>query len=462
MIPASTNFANANVGLVKTPWHILQIAGYSPIFTFGHTGIGGQFPWISKMGALSQKVNDLEGTSTLSDMTIEIIDKNQQITSAFPTFTFEGKQATVLTGFPTINYPGDFLTVATMIIDKVEATADNTVWVFTLKDASRLSKGTVVYTVADDGYLTSSDHPKTLVANPMDLLSDVLLNQLGFPAAQVNTSEIARLKAGLFSGMQMKFRLTTAPEAKSWLDREIFKALGGYSFANYLGQVTPVYFIPNKAPVSDLTLTDHNLAKLPTPAQAEIVNFVTYRLDASEKRRSSSSSARSGFNSELTDVYGTSVTVFSKLQGQQVIESRGLESESGGWRYARLLVNTLFLRYGSKPMLLDVDAFWTSVIVEPGDFVRVTHSLIPNRTTGTLGLTNRLFEVLEVKKDFDKGVVSLRLLDMAWLDALAAAQVAPDGEPAWTLATAPERLQYMFISNSAGVHSDGSAGQGIF
>jgi len=461
MIPATTNFSNANASLVKTPWHILQIAGYSPIFTFGKTGIVGQYPWISKMSPLTQKVNDTEGTSTLSDLSIEIIDKNQQITSAFPTFTFEGKQATVTSGFPTITYPTDFLTVATLVIDKVSATADNTVWVFTLKDQSRLTKGTVVYTTGDDGFRTSNDHPKSLFMNPMDVLTDVLQNQLGLPAAQINSSEIARLKAGIFAGMQMKFRLTTAPNAKDWIDRELFKALGGYSFSNYAGAITPVYFVPNKAPVSAITLTDHNLVKLPTPDQAEVLNFVTYRLDASEKKSSSTTSA-TGFMSELTEVYGTSVTLLGKLQTQHVLESHGLESGKGGWQYARLLVNTLFLRYGLKPMLLNVEAFWTAVIVEPGDFVRVTHSLIPNRTTGTLGITNRLFEVLEVKKNFDKGTIELLLLDMNWLDQLTAVQVAPDGEPAWPLSTRADRLNFMFISNSAGVHSDGSAGQAIF
>jgi hypothetical protein len=170
----------------------------------------------------------------------------------------------------------------------------------------------------------------------------------------------------------------------------------------------------------------------------------------------------SGFLSEFTEVYGVSVTLFGKLQTQHVLESHGLESGMGGWQYARLLVNTLFLRYGLKAITLQVEAFWTAVIVEPGDFVRVTHSLIPNRTTGTLGITNRLFEVLEVKKNFDKGTVELLLLDMAWLDALTAVQVAPDGEPTWPLSTRSDRLNYMFISNSAGVHSDGSAGQAIF
>jgi len=465
MIPQSSNFQSANASLAKQPWHLLVIEGFTPIYTFGYTsGVPNAYPWISKMAALNQRADDLTGGSSISDLAVTVLDKNGAITAAFPNFTFEGKTAYLLTGFPGLSYPSDYMTVATLLIDRVESSDDNTSFTFYLVDYS-IKLQNLIYVYGDDGWPTSNDDPKTVVGNPMDILSEVLGTEIPLASGQINSAAIAAYKAGLFAGSKLSFKVTNAPTAKDFLDRELFKALGGYSFQNYAGQFTPYFYIPSAAPSIALTLTDHNLQDVPSPGEADLIDIVDYRLDYDG----------SEFRSEFSEVYGRAVNVYG-LQGLQTIEGRGVQSAFGGWGFARILANTLFLRYGGDPLApnpnktltLDVTAFWTAVILEPGDFVYVTHPLVPNRRTGSMGMIQEMFEVLEIQKDFEKGTVKLILLDVNWMNpaasgSLSAFQIAPAGTPSWPSASGTQRAKYQFISSAATqTYSTGDAGQKIF
>lgn len=449
MIPTNANFDAAQAALAKKPIHLLTIAGYSRVFTSPETGVGGQYPWIAEMGSLQQAAQDRDGGSSLSDLEITVIDKSNLITADFPGFTFEGKQATIKTGFSGM-LQADYITVATMRVDSVASSKDNTAYVFRLTDNS-LKFSQMVYRTGDDGRPTATSHPKTVSGNPMDVLLDVLQNQLGLSAGEINTTAINNYKNSIFAGMKMKWSLTRASEAKQWLELEIFKALGGYGFQNYAGAYTPFFFIPRAAPTIALTLNDHNIEGVPEPSQADLVNFLSYRFDYDGSK----------FQTELSEVFASSANTYG-LQEQQIIEARGARAVYGSWIWARLLANALFLRYGSKAPMVKVKAFWNAVILEPGDFVYLTHPLVPNRAAGTMGITNRLFEVLEVEKDFQTGAVNLTLLDVNWLAAASMYQVAPDGTPVWTLATPAQKAQYMFVASaSTGNYSDGAAGHKI-
>jgi hypothetical protein len=46
-----------------------------------------------------------------------------------------------------------------------------------------------------------------------------------------------------------------------------------------------------------------------------------------------------------------------------------------------------------------------------GDLVVVTHSQMPNLLTGELGVTERLYEVIDREPDFARGRMRYRLLD---------------------------------------------------
>jgi hypothetical protein len=450
VIASNASFDAQNRRKAKQLIHLVEIAGYGRAFITSQPLAAGQFAWIKEIGTLTQRADLLEGKSSLSGLDLTVLDRAGLITSDFLSTTFEGRVATVKTGIDGMAL-SDFVALATMIVDSVDSDASNTAYTFHLVDDERLIKRTI-YRIADDGAQTSDQHRKTVVGNPMDILSDVLQNQVGLAAGKINSAAIAGYKANLFAGNRMDFTLTKAPEAKQFLDLEIFKALGGFNFTNSLGQYTPVFLIPTAAPAAALTLTDKNLVELPVPKQLKFMNELSYRFDSDGSK----------FGSELTAVNAASAAKYG-LSGMQVIESRGQRGALGAWAYGRLLANTLFLQYAFKPISLSVSVLWDAALVEPGDFVRVTHSKIPNRDLGVMGMTNRLFLVTARGWDFGRGNVLLDLLDANWLDLMPAYQIAPDAQADWTLATQEQKDQYMFISSQAtGNYSDGQAGHKIF
>ncbi len=101
--------------------------------------------------------------------------------------------------------------------------------------------------------------------------------------------------------------------------------------------------------------------------------------------------------------------------------------------------------------------------VEVGDFVYLSHPLVPDLSSGRRGVYNRVFEVIEKQPNYAEGTMTYRLLDVAWVSAKRLSRIAPAGTPAYSSATSAERARYMFVSNDASdAYSDGTAGKTIF
>src|SRR4029077_18521168 len=141
-----------------------------------------------------------------------------------PFFTFEGKTVTLLQGYPGMVL-GDFVTLLTGRIDDVESSNNNLEYVFSCPDI-RLDLAQTIYRVGDDGFSTSTAHPRTLLAHPLDILLTALETQCGYSSAQVDEAKIVAYRDGVYSGQSMKFSLTSAPIAKDFIESEILKPLG--------------------------------------------------------------------------------------------------------------------------------------------------------------------------------------------------------------------------------------------
>jgi hypothetical protein len=450
MIASNPSFDAHNKRKAKQLIHLVEIGGYNRAFITSQPLAVGQFSWIKKLGTLSQRADLLEGKSTVPGVDMTVLDRVNLLTADFPATTFEGRAATIKTGIDGMAL-SDFITLATLLVDSVDSDESNTCYTFHLVGDERLIKKTI-YRTADDGLGTGDEHRKTVTGNPMDILTDVLQNQVGLPGSKINATAIANYKATVFAGAQMQFSLSKAPEAKQFLDLEIFKALGGFNFSDSLGRYTPLFLIRNAVPVPVLTLTDKNLVTLPVPKQSTFINEFVYRFDSDGSK----------FGSELTVVNAASAAKYG-LSGMHVIESRGQQGLRGAWPFGRILANAIFLQYAFKPLTLEVTAFWDAALVELGDFVRVTHAKVPNREVGTMGITNRLFQLTARTLDFMAGTVSLTLLDANWLDLMAGYEIAPDSQVDWTSASDEEKATRMFVASATtGKYSDGAEGNKIF
>lgn len=451
MIPSNANFDAMNAGVARKINYLVEIAGYPKKFSFRKDADPTHYPWIqesSGIGNLSQQANVLDGTSSLSTCDLTLLDKDGQLLASFPSFTFRGKQITVKAGFEGLA-ESDYLTLATLVIDRVDSTENTTCFSFECSDYSRLVSNTV-YDIGDDGQAVSSDHLRTVSGNPMDILLDVLRNELGLPDARINLTRLNAYRNGLLAGLRMQFQLDSAPEAQQFLDQEIFKALGGYAFENYAGQYTPFFLIPSAATTVGISLTDRNIQEpLPTPTLPEIQNLISYGYDF----RNGSDFAR---RLVIEDAVSRATYGLSNLQ---TIESHGMKSWLGASIYIRLLANALFLRYGYEAPTMEVVVNWDACLLELGDWVSITHPLLPNRVLGTRGLTNSVWEVIGREYEWHAGLVHLNLLNIDWLAAAPIYQFAPDAIPSWPTASPAQRAQYMFVASATtGEYSDGTPG----
>ena len=448
-VPSNANFNTENAKRAKRPVYLFEIAGYTRKFISHDMSQPNQYPWTVEVEPLRQSASDLRGTSELSDLTVRVIDKDNLVTADFPSLVFEGRVATLKIGFDAIAQ-GDFITRFTGEVDRVESADRNTVWSFVCKPKLRGTKE-VIFTTGDDGKPTSADHPRTVEGNPIEIIREVWLTELGLSAGEIDGIVLDAYENQLFSAFKLRFALTSAPEAKAFLDKEIFQPLGGYAFARADGKLSVKFFWPTAGSVvSQLTLTDQNLITLPTLEQSDLINVVTHRFDydGSELR------------SENVEIFTASETKYGQ-QGRHVVDSRGMRSNLQGFSLARLVARSVFNRYGDKNARVDVELFWDACLLEIGDFVRLTHPLVPDRETGTVGVTAHLFEVLNGTLNFRKGTVRLSLVDASDVELASASffKWAPDGTPDFAAASQAQRDAYMFVADDAtGDYSTGADG----
>lgn len=244
MISATTNFLVANAALEKKPILTITVGGsYPRSFATNADGSNVNVLAIESFDDLSQTINDMDGGADLGELRFTVSDRGGLITSDFPTFTFEGKSVVLKAGFVGLS-SGDFVTLFTGVIDTVSSANDNASYAFRCID-NKQSLSKVIYTVADDGKATDSDHRKTINAHPLDVLIDILENQVGYPSSQINIQKIATYRDTIFAGLQFVFSIDSPPSAKDFIENQIMKPLGGYIWVNNLGQVDVNFFYPN-------------------------------------------------------------------------------------------------------------------------------------------------------------------------------------------------------------------------
>jgi hypothetical protein len=254
----------------------------------------------------------------------------------------------------------------------------------------------------------------------------------------------------------MQFTLDTAPTAKDFIESEIMKPLGMYLRTNNLGQITIESFYP----LSSTTVMDFNpgnLFAIPGVGQADLINEVVLRMD---------DSSGSTFATERVLDYAPSIAKYG-LFGQQTIEAKGLRSGLNGLFIGGVTAFLIFLRYGMKALCCGdngknsssspIDATWQSALVEPGDFVTMTHPQVPDRDLGVIGITGKVFVVMDRTWQFFEGHVQCKLIEVDF-SKLTEFEVTPDGEPDYTAASSGDQRALMFLCDDTDRYSDANPG----
>ena len=403
----------------------------------------------------------------------------------------EGRKVTLQVGYPGMA-SSDFVTLATQEIEAIVPLPDLTGYVLQCRDLTRSAK-TKIFTQGDDGYSTSNDHPRTLVVNPMDAALLVLQNELDLgqapslpesswklydpavwdlanttnptlirPNPCVDVEQFLFYRNGIFAGYLFEFTFSQPVEAKQFLEYEIFRALGGYLLVEPGGRLSPRFFLPPDTFSSLFALNDRNITVLPGVERHPIINQVTYRMDYDGGK----------FQTELLFLDVRSLQQY-ELAGQHIIESKGLKLARGGASLAGLTATRIFRRYsGIDPVsglpkggasTLTVTSHFLTLTIEVGDYLFLSHPLLPNFESGRRGLVNRICEVMEKQPNYAEGTMTYRLLDVGWVSAKKLSRAAPLGTPPYTSASSSERTRYMFLAEDATkAYSDGTSGKTVF
>jgi hypothetical protein len=428
---------------------ISTILGYYPTLYMGSQ----LKPWIVNVDDHSTTVSDLDGGVDLADLTMNVQDTLQAITALFPSYVFEGQRATLLMGYVGMAL-ADFIPMFTGVIATVSDANGNTEYVFDATSFNAQKLTTNIYTTGDDGFAINSTHPKTINAHPIDILVSAL-GQCGVPPSSIDTAKLYFYRDTIYSGLSFAFTLTSSPTGKDFIESELMKPLGAYLRENNAGLLTANFFYPalsgnaNYTPPTPpvATLDQSNTEDMPLAGEADLVNAVTFRFD-------DDGTGNGNFLAESVQQYGLSVQKYG-LVGSQIIESTGMRSGFQGYLWAELISRLIFLRYGLKNLLLTAVPFlWSECLLEPGDIIQLTIAQIPNRTGGTLGVTNLTFEVLSRTWQFMTGLIELDLLAID-LSAFRQYQITPNAEADYTLASSGDKAKYMFLCGTNDEYSNG-------
>lgn len=428
MIVTNTAWDAKNAALAKTPIYALSIGGLSTVYTTQHLageGVTGTLPayepWLKTPRGASQSIDVLAGTSSIGELECEVVDVDGSVLQLVGTEVLEGRTATLLVGYPGIAW-SDFVALHTYRLYKVTPAKDYTSWMFRSRDRQMDAKRTI-YKHPENGELISEDNPWIVGGTPAEITQAIYLFALSRDASDLDRTTMLQLDSGaegLYKAVRpFLFRVTESIEAKQFLESEIYKAAGLYPVIDNLGRISLRAFRPPAAGATSVFAFDEdNVILLPEIDRMEICNEIIFRIDHD---------ADSGeYGNELVFVDADSISAYGR-SGQHVIESAGLRSNRGAEWFCEEVADRLFRRFAGTPEGLKggapvarIETFFLTLPVWVGDYVTLSHPQMPNLITGELGVTNRLYEVIDREPDYSSGRMKYRLLDTG-LTGLAAA-----------------------------------------
>jgi hypothetical protein len=370
----------------------------------------------------------------------------------------------------TITYGGFYLygvVQTTVVVDNITGVTTSTV------TATTTTTATVGTTVTATNFNNiSGSNPRLLQGHPLDMLIEILETEVGFATSDINVAQIQAYRDTVFTGLEFKFVLSSAPDAKDFIESQLLKPLGGYAYVNNLGQFCVGFAQPLPGGLtSGGAITQFNVTTLPSLGAATLVNVLTMRFD---KDDAGVGTSNTGFLSESNTFYTPSIadladltgqvaqeaaTGSGEVQGQLILESNGMRSQFQGFLMARMIANGIFAMYGFYNPTLQTTTLWNPLFkIELGEFVTFSHPLVPDRSTGLVGMVNKLFRISSRTYDFMNYTVTIILEDASGIKGFGAHKISPTGHTNFTGSSADDQTKYLFMSNVSGKQSTGVAG----
>jgi hypothetical protein len=462
-------------------------------------------PYLMTPAGQGQTVAELDGATSVGTLDIESIDPAGVLKGLAAQQNLVGKIARLRMGFPGESL-GDFVTLHTVEIVGTGSTSNGTLS-FRCSDVQRFTQDAQLWTnggpspwvpgqpspAAPSGraflpnaFPISDKNPRWVQGNTIDIYLAAMQNELGLgqdpalepsaralylpgvdwtlinPNVYLDIPEIVGLRDGPFSGDWFEFKLTREVSGKLWLEDEILKPLGLCAIVRNDGRITLKPMKPAVPAQPVLALNDKNIIGIPECSRLPVVNVVTVRFGVDDTQRET---AARQYSSEVTYQNSASIAVYKQQQKHQV-EANGLRASYGSNLRVFLLADRIFRRHAFGTPAYKLKAFLSTVVLELGDFVWLTHLQLPDLMTGQMGLASVVCEVSDRQPNFAEGYVEFTLLDTRFMRQTTPYQIAPATAniPTYSFATTSQRRNYMFISAATtdSKNADGSPGSAIF
>ena len=417
MISTTSAWNTKNAKMAKTPIYVFSIAGQTTVYSthdLAGMGITGTLPaceaWLKVPQGASQTIDIVNGSSSIGDLTCEVIDVGGAVRELVGGNTLEGSAVTLKVGYPGTAWT-DFAVVQSYVLYKIVPSEGFNSFSFVCRDWQLEEKMTISMH-PENGFPLGDDNPWFLTGTPAEIFQAVLLFGLQLSASQVDRATLVALDSAaenIFGPWRpFRFELTRSFEAKQFLETEVFKPAGLYQMVLPSGALTLRSMrAPAAGAVPVFTFTEDNLIEFPRWDRAPIINQAVWEFD----------SDGGSYQNYETFIQATSVSQYGR--GNQIsVQSAGLRTEMGAFAFTEWVSARLFARFGGVAPgikggapLLTLRAFLMTLPVWVGDYVALTHTKMPDITTGALGVTGRMYEVIDRQPNYAQGQMTYKLLD---------------------------------------------------
>ena len=459
-----------------TAWFYLVSTNPGLLFSLANTPT--IIPNLQIPQGASQRVDELEGQSSLGSMTITCIDPNGTLKGLAAQDVLIGRILHLKQGFPGLAL-GDFTTLQTMQITRVGQDTDGRI-IIQCADVQRFIQGMQIWlrggplwwtpggpqaqqpigaSWLENGYQVSDQNPRYVAGNPIDIILAVLQNELGVgqDPAMLTSNYVMQSLAPIYQSQQ-DYEPLPPPEGWAiyepgqdstlinpnpyidvpgmlafrdgefsgvWFDFVITRPIDGKQFIEeQIFKPLGLYWIVRangqlslktmKPPVEQTPVFSFSSKNVMGIPQTQRRSIINVVTLQLDVQQGSITTSARSYGYEVSYEQETSLQKYRQAFEQQV-QSTGLRVARGGMMLSWLLSDRIFRRHAFGPPVYKFTAQLLTLQVELGDYVWLSHPKVLDMTTGKLGLNNVVCEVIDKQPDYSRGTVDFSLLDTRFI-----------------------------------------------
>lgn len=416
----SANYLTYNAASKKKPAYLIHIEGesidYATTTRIGaHAGILKSY--MKRPRGNTQTITPEHGKSTIGQVVIPLLDKSDEITALLGSHATNLHRAkvTVKAGYKGLN-ESDMLEAFTGWVTDIQAWDDLLGYDVTVTDTQRRFQRKL--------FRGAEDTAVTIEGNPMNILLRCCLSTgegtngpydwypeahgLGMDKDLVRVTNIEYLRDTWLRGITFLYDIRERITAKTFFE-EICMVCNCYPIIRGDGTFDVIkYHEPLPVALSTQAFDETIIKGEPKWDQnlSGMINEVEFHINYD--------AADGEFDHKYFYEHTDSIATRAAGKKPLKIQSKGLDNSQRSQDFIERRANTVFQRYAVPPPKLKLKTFYSRHLSDVGDIVPVTHSKLPDLSTGQRGITNHYMEIIDRSPNWEKGECDFTLLATDW------------------------------------------------